>query len=290
MAASPTLPLRDREAITAPTMSRPQPAASRRRTAAACRSATDAASGRTATILSARSFGFLNMPPTAPCTRPFSTRFDPPRVIEDGAKRDVAGRQHDEPRELLDAPRGRERVDHQHEDEEHFHVHVREGADGAAHPDGERRGRENDRAESEDADEFRRDPGDRKGPAQPARDHRAERRQGREFCEVQRVERRKLILRAEEQQGRENHQAGERPVAPFARRLGDPGRHRAHRFAGDPTCAVGRRPVAWFRNAVSEGQPFSHGSRAGDGVDGLTSRYPVRSGPRRVRTRPRSSS
>ena len=61
------MPLLDCEATIAPTISTPQARRRRaRRIVDRARSARDAASGITATMFSARSFGFLNMPPTAP--------------------------------------------------------------------------------------------------------------------------------------------------------------------------------------------------------------------------------
>ena len=41
-------------------------------------------------MFSARSFGLPKMPLTAPATRPFSHEVHAPRVVEDGAGRDVA--------------------------------------------------------------------------------------------------------------------------------------------------------------------------------------------------------
>jgi hypothetical protein len=75
--ASPMVPLRDCETTTAPTMTSAHAAAARRPIIVRLRMASAVANGMTATMLSARSLGFLNIPPTDPCTRPFSTRLIP---------------------------------------------------------------------------------------------------------------------------------------------------------------------------------------------------------------------
>ncbi len=77
MAASPTVPERECVAMIAPSMSTTQIAASSRRAVDTGRSTSIAARGITATMFRARSLGFLNMPPTDPCTRPFSMRLTP---------------------------------------------------------------------------------------------------------------------------------------------------------------------------------------------------------------------
>ena len=71
------VPLLDCDATIAPTINTAQSAAAARRRRLADRSASDTASGMTATMFNARSLGFLNMPPTAPITRPFSTMLIP---------------------------------------------------------------------------------------------------------------------------------------------------------------------------------------------------------------------
>ena len=54
-------------------------------------------------MFSARSFGFLNIPPTAPAHAPVLDQVDAARVVEDRAEGEVAGRQHDQPDEPLES-------------------------------------------------------------------------------------------------------------------------------------------------------------------------------------------
>ncbi len=75
--ASPTKPPREYDTITAQTIRKPRNDALSRPSVVFARIATRTVRGRSATMFSARSFGFWNIPPTAPCTRPFSTRLKP---------------------------------------------------------------------------------------------------------------------------------------------------------------------------------------------------------------------
>ena len=77
MAARPTVPERECDATIAPNIITAQPAANARFAVDSGCSTRNTASGSTATMFSARSFGFLNMPPTEPCTRPCSIRLMP---------------------------------------------------------------------------------------------------------------------------------------------------------------------------------------------------------------------
>ena len=71
------MPERDCDATIAPSIIAAQKAARARLSIETGCSTRKTANGSTATMFSARSFGFLNMPPTDPCTRPFSTRLMP---------------------------------------------------------------------------------------------------------------------------------------------------------------------------------------------------------------------
>ena len=77
IAARPTAPDADCEATIAPNIITPQHAAIPRLKSETGCCIRKTARGSTATMFSAKSLGFLNMPPTDPCTRPCSTRLMP---------------------------------------------------------------------------------------------------------------------------------------------------------------------------------------------------------------------
>ncbi len=118
MTTRPRLPLRDCDATTAPIISTAQ---------------ADAASSPDEGRRAQRQRGgqrqdrdhvqrevvrVLEHPADRALDAPVLDQVDAARVVEDRAEREVAGREHDQPHELLDALRRGQRVHHQHEDQD----------------------------------------------------------------------------------------------------------------------------------------------------------------------------
>ena len=173
------MPLRDPDATIAPIMQPAQP--QRPAACASCRPPHGRKAARAAANddhVEREVVGVLEHPADrAHDARAVADQVDAARVVEDGAERDVAAGDHQQPRQPLDPLRRRERVDHQHEDQDHLRVHVRERGDGAARARSENGAvSKNDPAECEDTAELRRKAGDRLTALQPPEEQRAERR------------------------------------------------------------------------------------------------------------------
>ncbi len=181
---------------------------------------------------------------------------DPAQVVDHGARRDVRGREHDEPRELLE-PGGRvERVHHQHDDQQHLEVHAGDHLDRPARPERERGGADQDEAKRHQAPQFRRRVNERQPAHEALHGHGGQSDDGRQFRQVQRLEERKLVLRPEEEHRGEGEQAEVGPVAALAgKRVRDDrvdlilGR----RFVGPAHFGSVHVPS---RDAIPEGQSF----------------------------------
>ena len=138
---------------------------------------------------------------------------DAPRVVEDTSRGDIPDADEDQPRQLLEAFRRRQRVHHQDEDQEGFQIRAGELLQRATGPHRERHGRDHDQAETDEADGLRRDAEDRRASGDPMEQHRRQAGQCADLGEMQWPQKRELILRAQEQNRGERQEADVAPVA-----------------------------------------------------------------------------